>query len=112
MLLAYVLLRYRRYVRQRWRRQARALVVAARESASIRDWFALIKRVSMVHMTREQVAALGDNALLGQLTRLDDSARTALTEGHYRRQERLADEVNDAVASAFSQWLKELPDAG
>ncbi|MCY1267393.1 hypothetical protein D9M68_224010 [compost metagenome] len=111
-LLVVLLLRYRRYVRRRWKRQATALALAALESASAGAWFELIKRVCLVHMSREQVAALDDAAVLARLTHLDEPARKSLLAGHYRRQERLADEANEGVHRAFVRWLKELPDGG
>lgn len=106
-----VLLKYRKYVRERWRRQARALAADAKEGARIGAWFELIKRVSLVHTARERLAALDDRGLLEQLAALDEPARKAMLDGHHRRQDKLPEGVNDAVARAFAQWLEGLPDA-
>ncbi|PRA72985.1 hypothetical protein CQ065_00735 [Pseudomonas sp. MYb187] len=110
-LLIYLLVHYRRYVRRRWRRQAVSLASAARVSGSSNDWFVLIKRVCLLHMPRGQVAALDDDAVLARLTMLDESARQALLDRHYRHADRLTDSTNEKVADAFDQWLKGLPDA-
>ncbi|MGE8154180.1 DUF4381 family protein [Pseudomonas vancouverensis] len=110
-LLIYLLLQYRRYVRRRWRRQAAGLALAARVNGSSNGWFVLIKRVCLVHMPRKQVAALDDDAVLARLTRLDESARQALLDRHYRHVDRLTDATNEKVADAFDHWLKGLPDA-
>lgn len=109
--LVLLLLKYRRYVRQRWLRQARALAMIAEHSASIDDWFGLIKRVCLVDLPRAQVAALSDSALLERLTLLDGAVRVAMVEGHYQRQAQLSAAMNTALAAAFAGWLKELADA-
>ncbi|MDF3935575.1 DUF4381 family protein [Pseudomonas citronellolis] len=109
-LLAYLLLRYRRYRRRRWRRQAQALARVARAEASGDAWFALIKRVCLVHQSRERVAGLSDSATLDQLDGLDESTRQALLDRHHRREARLEPAANAAVAETFARWLQELPD--
>lgn len=111
LLLALLLLLYRRYLRRRWKRQARTLAEEARRSGDIAEWFVLIKRVSLVHLPREQLATLSDTALLDQLAGLEDSTRQTLVQGHYSRQERLDDNTSAALAGAFEDWLKDLPDA-
>jgi len=111
MFLGGLWLAYRRHVRRRWRRQAMALAREARNNGGIGDWFVLIKRVSLVHLPRERVAALSDGALLDQLSGLDESTRTALIQGHYSRQSQLSERMSESLARAFEQWLQELPDA-
>ena len=109
-LLAYLLLRYRRYLRRRWRRQAQALAREARADANGDAWFELIKRVCLVHQGREQVAGLSDSATLEHLDGLDQATCQALLDCHHRRDARLEPAANAAVAEAFARWLRELPD--
>lgn len=109
--LVLLLLKYRRYVRQRWLRQAKTLAIAAEQSARIDDWFGLIKRVCLVDLPRAQVAMLSDSALLERLSLLDGAVREAMVEGHYQRQARLSAPMNTALAAAFAGWLKEVADA-
>ena len=109
--LAAVLLACRRHARRRWRREAAALAGAARAARSADAWFAAIKRVCLVHLSRPQLAALDDAAVLARLPRLDADAREALLGAHHRRDAALADGPNDALARAFAHWLQDLPDA-
>lgn len=109
-LVLYLLMRYRRYVRRRWRRQAAALAQEAQTNASSDAWFELIKRVCLVHRPRAEVAALTDAQALEPLQSLDESARQALLDSHHRPRMPLNPSVNEAVSQAFAIWLRSLPD--
>lgn len=102
--------RYRLYRRRRWKRQARALAIVARDHADVDTWFALIKRVWLVQVPREQVATLSDHDLLQPLQALDEPGRQALIDGHHRASQTLEPLLNQRLAGAFEQWLAELPD--
>lgn len=108
--LLYALWCLRRHRRRRWRRQANSLAQAARASASADDWFALIRRVCLVHLPRAQVAVLDDGQTLDRIPHLDASAREALLTAHHRRDPRLGEAANAALSQAFGRWLRELPD--
>ncbi|WP_434583682.1 DUF4381 family protein [Klebsiella sp. R390] len=111
LLMAMVWIKYRRYQRQLWRRQALALAEIAQSSASAGLWFTVIKRVTLVHYTPQQLALMDDKALITQLSALSNVEQQTLTEHHYRRDDRLPEAVNHALAGAFVQWLEVLPDA-
>lgn len=110
LLLAVAFYQYRKYQRRLWRRQAQALSLAAGQSASVDQWFVLIKRVSHRHMTAEQLNALTEKALLAQLPDLPLTVQAAMEKQHYQPGGTLSEIDNRSMMEAFSRWLKELPD--
>lgn len=101
---------YRRYQRRFWRRQALILAKSAQRHAQADEWFVLIRRVSLLHLSAQQMSVLSDQQLLAQLPGLSESVQHTLIASHYRRQGTLPQAVNTCLAMAFHQWLKGLPD--
>lgn len=104
------MVRYRRYQRRLWRREAHALAIAAKQSARADDWFVLIKRVLRLYLPAEQLSAFNEQQLLAQLPELPDRVHRAMVKNHYRREGTLPEAENGLLAGAVHRWLKELPD--
>ncbi|EAW0724333.1 DUF4381 family protein [Salmonella enterica] len=107
--LALVLV-YRKYQRRRWRREAMQLAAVAQQNARVDAWFALIKRVTLLHQGPERLRQMSDMALLQQLPSGDTALLNTMAQQHYQREGSLSEENNRQLATAFERWLKALPD--
>lgn len=102
--------RYNKHQKLRWKRQALQEAEIAFEKSKADVWFKLIKRVFLVHHSREEVSEINDSELIAHLTRLETHSQKTLVDAHYKPDSRLSLQTNTLMYQAFTQWLKSLPD--
>lgn len=102
----FLLIRYARWRRNRWRREA---LLALNHPHSVDSWMQLIKRVQLVHQPRQTVSqTLAPEAVLASLT-LDADLRDQLIARYCRADNALSDRQTARLRDQLAQWLKELP---
>ncbi|HDT1382849.1 DUF4381 family protein [Klebsiella aerogenes] len=101
-----LLIRYARWRRNRWRREA---LLALNHQHTADSWMQLIKRVQLVHQPRRTVSqTLAPEAVLASLT-LDTDLRDQLISRYCRADNALNDQQTARLRAQLAQWLKELP---
>ena len=102
----FLLIRYARWRRNRWRREA---LLALNHPHTVDSWMQLIKRVQLVHQPRQMVSqTLAPEAVLASLT-LDADLRDQLIARYCRADNALNDQQTARLRAQLAQWLKELP---
>lgn len=102
----FLLIRYARWRRNRWRREA---LLALNHPHTVDSWMQLIKRVQLVHQPRQTVSqTLAPEAVLASLT-LDADLRDQLIARYCRADNALNDQQTARLRAQLAQWLKELP---
>ncbi|EIV2083379.1 TPA: DUF4381 domain-containing protein [Klebsiella aerogenes] len=102
----FLLIRYARWRRDRWRREA---LLALNHPHTVDSWMQLIKRVQLVHQPRQTVSqTLAPEAVLASLT-LDADLRDQLIARYCRADNALNDQQTARLRAQLAQWLKELP---
>ncbi|MGG8025336.1 DUF4381 family protein [Klebsiella aerogenes] len=102
----FLLIRYARWRRNRWRREA---LLALNHPHTVDSWMQLIKRVQLVHQPRQTVSqTLVPEAVLASLT-LDADLRDQLIARYCRADNALNDQQTAQLRAQLAQWLKELP---
>jgi hypothetical protein len=92
--------------RDRWRREACALLV---KQQTADGWIALIKRILLVHTPRDaQRLRLEPEVLLAPLP-VDDELRALLCHKYCQRDNRLTASHNQRLQVQIGRWLRELP---
>jgi hypothetical protein len=99
--------RYARWRRNRWRRDALAVLTP---SHSVDNWLNLIKQVLLVHQPRATVSnSLTAESLL-QHVPLESELHQQLCARYCQRDNRLDDAQETRLRQQLTKWLKELPD--
>ena len=102
----FLLIRYARWRRNRWRREA---LLALNHPHTVDSWMQLIKRVQLVHQPRQMVSqTLAPEAVLASLM-LDADLRDQLIARYCRADNALNDHQKARLRAQLAQWLKELP---
>ncbi|MFG6655116.1 DUF4381 family protein [Scandinavium sp. M-37] len=99
--------RYARWRRNRWRREAQALLPA---SHSVDGWLNLIKQVLLVHQPRAAVSQSLTAESLLQPVPLENDLRQQLCARYCQRDNQLAEADESRLRRQLASWLKELPD--
>ncbi|MDX6018808.1 DUF4381 family protein [Scandinavium sp. V105_16] len=99
--------RYARWRRNRWRREALALLPA---SHSVDDWLNLIKQVLLVHQPRATVSQSLTAQSLLQPIPLDNDLHQQMCAKYCQRDNQLAEADESRLRRQLATWLKELPD--
>lgn len=105
--LAYALLRLARWQRNRWRREARALLADTQRAD---DWIALIKRIQLVHQPRSHISASLRPATLLAGMPLDEELSQILCQRYCQPDNLLEVALNQRLSRQLTAWLEGLPD--
>ncbi|MGU3413314.1 DUF4381 family protein [Enterobacteriaceae bacterium C34A] len=107
LLAIYLIFRFARWRRNRWRREALAAFAA---SHGVDEWLTLIKQVLLVHQPRETVShLLTADALLLHVP-LDPELSGQLRARYCQRENSLDAEQDSRLRTQLTQWIRELPD--
>ena len=105
-LMIFLILRLARWQRNLWLRQALA---ALAQPQTVDSWLLLMKRILLVHQSREQVSGALDPAQWLQVVPLDDALRQRLCERYCQPDNQLSDVDTALLCIQLRTWLKGLP---
>lgn len=106
-LLIVGLVRYARWRRNLWRRQA---IAALCQQQNVDGWLLLIKRILLVHQAREQISGeLNPVRWLTQVP-LDDALRQQLCLRYCQPDNQLSAADNARLRTQLLAWIEGLPD--
>lgn len=106
-LLIVGLVRYARWRRNLWRRQA---MTALCQPQSVDGWLLLIKRILLVHQPREQVSGKLNPAHWLTQVPLDDVLRQQLCQRYCQPDNQLSATENARLRAQLLAWIEGLPD--
>ncbi len=107
LLAIYLIIRFARWRRNRWRREALAAFAA---SHGVDEWLTLIKQVLLVHQPRASVSQLLTADALLQQVPLDSELTGQLRARYCQRENSLDAEQDSHLRTQLTQWIRELPD--
>lgn len=103
----YLFFRYARWRRNRWRRDAQAVLPA---SHSVDVWLSLIKQVLLVHQPRAAISQHFTAESLLQHVPLEHDIHQQLCARYCQRDNHLDAGLESRLRLQLAKWLKELPD--
>ncbi|HGF6042582.1 MULTISPECIES: DUF4381 domain-containing protein [Enterobacter] len=105
-LLVFALIRLARWRRNLWRRQA---LEAIEQSHSVDSWLVLIKRILLVHHTRQTISAYLDPVLWLSDLPLDADIRDQLCQRYCQPENHLSEEETFRLRQQLRSWIEGLP---
>lgn len=106
-LLLYLFLRFARWRRNLWRREARKSI-ANEQTAD--GWMKTIKRILLIQSSREEISQLTSPGELLAEVPLDEPLRKALASQYCQPDNQLAPQLNVRLQQQMIRWLEALPD--
>lgn len=96
-----------RWRRNLWRRQA---LEALQQPHSVDGWLALIKRLLLIHHSRQQISALTTPQAILARVPLDDDLRQQLSTKYCQPDNHLDDHRTTRLRAQLTRWLMEVGD--
>ncbi|HDG1669831.1 TPA: DUF4381 domain-containing protein [Kluyvera ascorbata] len=105
-LLVFAVIRYARWRRNLWRREA---LSALSSPQTVDSWLQLMKQILLVHHPRAQISAALDPAQWLTRVPLDDDLRQQLSQRYCQPDNQLSEPHSLRLRAQLRAWLERLP---